>query len=257
MLGCADGTTGSETETCNPIPLSVSLVSTLFCEIAPFLWEEKQACLHLFLEKHTWASSTLWTESLCNPNKAVHLAIQIPAMGHPFPWTILSSQASWLLASLRFLLELFTIELFSFVTAQPNVHAFTFRKGASMSGETCLRDEPLTYACPGNACNWEWFCVLTVKQPHEASPRPALLALKKDSQETWPSTNANSRVRSYSTQLSFQCSWVASCAPKLLCHWPVKKSFLSTGAEWKQREEARKGIYVNAWLHFLLPSGLK
>lgn len=153
MCGRADGTTGSGTETCNPIPLSVSLVSAMFCEIASFLWEEKQACPHLFLGKHTWASSAVWAEALCNPNKAVHLAIQIQAMGHPFPWTILSSQASWLLASLCFLPELFTVELFSFVTSQPNVHAFTFRKGAFMSGGTCLRDEPLTHACPGSACN--------------------------------------------------------------------------------------------------------
>lgn len=204
MLGCANGTPGSGTETCNPIPLSVSLVSTLFCEIAPFLWEERQASLHLFLGK---PSELL---KLYGPSLPAIQMQQLTWWLRSTQWTsfpLLCLKLTGFLASCFIVFSPRTfhywIVFFSLVTSQPNVHAFAFRKGAFMSGETCLRDEPLTYACPGNACNWEWFCVLTVKQPPEASPRPALLALKENSQETWPSTNADSRVRSDNTQRSF------------------------------------------------------
>lgn len=50
MLGCANGTAGSGTETGNPFPSPFPW--SLICEIAPFLLEERQASLHIFSGKH-------------------------------------------------------------------------------------------------------------------------------------------------------------------------------------------------------------
>lgn len=207
-------------------PLSIPGLCSVLWNCS-FSLRRKASITASFLREAHMSFFNSMDQSLCNSNKAVHLVTQIHAIGHPFPCFLASCFVVFSPWTFHY-----CIVFCSFVTSQPNVHAFTFRKGVFVSGETCLGDEPRCVHVRA-VLAWEWFSVLTVQQPHETSPRPALLALKNNVQETRPSTSANGRIRSYSTQWSFPCSWVTSHAHKLLCPWPVKKSFLPAGADWK------------------------